>query len=283
MDHELKLNLRKFDLKNIKDDGTVLVIGKRGSGKSTILKNIMYEKRYLPAGLACSGTEEGNGFFTTFMPSTFVHNDYNSTAIQKLIDKQKELAAQPGGAPKVFCVLDDCLFEPGILKRKEVRSLFMNGRHHRVLLCVSAQFAGDIPTYARANVDVLFLCRETVISNRKRLWEQFFGMLTWPQFQKLMDATTEDYEVLVIDNTVQSNDPEKAIFWYKACPTLPPFKVGCKAFWRFAEEQEKKLRATTASKSSTASTSKVTITIRKVHPKDKAKKKEKAKKPPQKC
>lgn len=267
----MQLNLRKYDLSSIKDDGTVLIIGKRGSGKSTILKNILYAKRHLPFGMACSGTEDGNGFFGKFMPSAFVHGEYNGEAIQRLIDRQKQLASQPGGAPKVYCILDDCLFEQGVLKRKEVRNLFMNGRHHKIFMACTAQFAGDIPTYARANVDVLFICRETVIANRKRLWEQFFGMLTFPEFCKLMDATTENYEVLVLDNTVQSNKPEDVIYWFKARLDLPDFKVGCKAFWRFSEQQQKKLQAGEAKAKAAASgsqaTSKVTITIRKVQPK----------------
>lgn len=268
----MQLNLKPYDLKNIKDDYTVLIVGRRGSGKSTILRNIMYSKRHIPMGLACSGTEEGNGFFSDFLPSTFVYKGYNSGAVQRLIERQQSYPKE--SKPNVFCVLDDCMFEPGVLKRVEMRDMFMNGRHYNAFFCTTCQFMMDVPTYARGNVDVIFVCRETQIGNRKRLWEQYFGQIPFPAFCKLLDATTQDYEVLVLDNRVQTNKPEEMYFYFKARTDIPPFRVGSKAFWRFHEEQEERAKKAGVT-TTTSKTSRVTLTIRKVdkpNPKPKPKK-----------
>ena len=47
-----------------------------------------------------------------------------------------------------------------------------------------------------------------------------------------MDATTSNYECLVLLNNIASNDISKCIFWYKADPDVPQFRIGCDRFWR---------------------------------------------------
>jgi len=46
-----------------------------------------------------------------------------------------------------------------------------------------------------------------------------------------MDACTENYECIVLDNTSKSNRIEDCVFWYKA--TLRKnFKVGAPEYWQ---------------------------------------------------
>ena len=44
-------------------------------------------------------------------------------------------------------------------------------------------------------------------------------------FCKVMDACTENYECLVLDNTVKSNKIQDCVFWYKAS-LRKNFRVG---------------------------------------------------------
>ena len=46
-----------------------------------------------------------------------------------------------------------------------------------------------------------------------------------------MDACTENYECLVLDNTVKSNKIQDCVFWYKAS-IRKNFKVGSPEIWR---------------------------------------------------
>ena len=261
--HPSELTLRKFDLSRIKDDATILILGKRGSGKSTILRDIMHTKRSIPFGIACSGTEEGNGAFGKIVPKMFTYPDYDSAAIVRMIERQRKMAEAPGGCQPAFVVLDDCLYDAGVLKRKEIRQLFLNGRHFKFFTAVTAQFAGDVPPAIRANIDFLFVCRENVIQNRKRIFENFFGVLeSFKAFQTLMDQTTENYEVLVLDNTSKSNKVEDVVYWYKAKADLPDFKMGCRAFWEFAQRNA---RPPGSDKKSEIA-KKVVIKIKKIQP-----------------
>lgn len=50
-------------------------------------------------------------------------------------------------------------------------------------------------------------------------------------FSKVMDACTENYECLVLDNTVRSNKIQDCVFWYKAS-VRKNFRVGSPEIWK---------------------------------------------------
>jgi hypothetical protein len=49
-----------------------------------------------------------------------------------------------------------------------------------------------------------------------------------------MDQCTENYECLVIDNNVKSNQLQEQIFWYRA-ENHKDFKLGSKEFWELSK------------------------------------------------
>ena len=113
-------------------------------------------------------------------------------------------------------VLDDCLYD-NWTKDKNVRSLFMNGRHFKILFMITMQYALGIPPNLRTNIDYIFILRENYVSNRKRLYEHYAGMFpNFEMFCQVMDQCTENYECLVIHNNAKSNKLTDQVFWYKA-------------------------------------------------------------------
>ena len=59
----MSVNLRKFDMKNIPQDAVAVFIGRRRTGKSTLVRDLLYHHQDMPLGTVISGTEESNGFF----------------------------------------------------------------------------------------------------------------------------------------------------------------------------------------------------------------------------
>jgi hypothetical protein len=51
-----------------------------------------------------------------------------------------------------------------------------------------------------------------------------------------MDQCTQNFEVLVIDNTSLSSKLEDTIFWYKAT-IQPEFRIGAPEFWQHSSAQ----------------------------------------------
>ena len=237
----MNLALKKFDITKITSDKVCVFIGKRETGKSFLVKDLLYYHRDVPIGTVISGTESANTFYGNIIPNLFIHDNYtpeivnNSLKRQKIVIKKinKEMNAygKTNIDPRAFLILDDCLYDQSWIRDTNIRSLFMNGRHYKILFIITMQYALGIPPSLRTNIDYVFILRENYVSNRKRLYEHYAGMFpTFEIFCQVMDQCTEDYNCLVINNNAKSNKLEDQVFWYKA-DDHPAFKIGAQEFW----------------------------------------------------
>lgn len=232
----MNLQLRKFDPSKIGNDKVCLFIGKRGTGKSTLVTDIMYHKRNIPAGVVMSATEDGNHYYSQYVPDLFVHGKYDKEVIERIIEAQKAKMNRFGKVDPVFILLDDCMYDKSFLKDECIRTLFMNGRHWKIFFLMTTQYCMDLPPGLRTNVDYVFCLRENVIQNREKLYKNFFGIFpTLHMFQQVMDSCTENFECLVLDNTSRSNKIEECVFYYKA-KVMPPFRMGSPRWWQFHDK-----------------------------------------------
>jgi GTP-binding protein EngB required for normal cell division len=60
----MNVSLKKFDMRRIQQDAVCVFIGRRRTGKSTLLKDLLYNHQDMPLGTVISGTEESNGFYS---------------------------------------------------------------------------------------------------------------------------------------------------------------------------------------------------------------------------
>lgn len=249
----MTLELKKFDMKRItflKDENkgpVIVLIGRRDTGKSYLVRDLLYHHRDIPIGTVISGTEAGNGFYASHIPKLFIHDEYSSGIIENILKRQKSVMKEVNKQiqmyksskidPRTFVILDDCLYDNTWAKDKLMRLLFMNGRHWKVLLILTMQYPLGIMPNLRTNIDYVFILREPYIANRKRIYENYAGMFpTFESFCQVMDQCTENYECLVIDNNVKSNKLSEQIFWYKADSTIRhDFKLGAKEFWEMSK------------------------------------------------
>ena len=68
----MDVQLRKFDINEIKDDKVVVLIGKRETGKSFLCRDILYHHSDIPVGQVISGTEMANQFYQQIIPKLFM-------------------------------------------------------------------------------------------------------------------------------------------------------------------------------------------------------------------
>ena len=240
----MEIQLRKFDMNDIKDDKVVVLIGKRDTGKSFLCKDILYHHKNIPVGQVISGTEGANQFYSKIVPKLFIHGEFDTQIVQNMIKRQKILIDKINQGdntidPRSFLILDDCLYDNVWAKDKYMRSVFMNGRHFKILFLLTMQFALGIPPNLRTNIDYVFILRENYVSNRKRLYEHYAGMFpSFEMFCQIMDQCTENHECLVINNNAKSNKLTDQVFWYKANPH-DDFKIGAPSFWAYSENNLK--------------------------------------------
>ena len=247
----MTLELKKFDMRHItfkpdENKGPVIVlIGRRDTGKSFLVRDLLFYHQDIPIGTVISGTEAGNGFYGEHVPKLFIHEEYSSILIENILRRQKAVLKQVKKEtytygkskidPRAFAILDDCLYDQSWTRDKFMRLLFMNGRHWKIMLIITMQYPLGIPPNLRTNIDYVFILREPYMTNRKRIWENYASMFpTLESFSAVMDQTTENYECLVINNNAKSNKLNDQIFWYKA-ENHPDFKLGSKEFWELSK------------------------------------------------
>ena len=139
----MNLELKKFDITKISGDKVCVFIGKRETGKSFLVKDLLYNHRKIPIGTVISGTEAANSFYGDIVPSLFIHDQYTPEIISNALKRQKIVVKKMikekndyGSTninPDAFLILDDCLYDSSWIKDPNVRSLFMNGRHWKIL------------------------------------------------------------------------------------------------------------------------------------------------------
>ena len=64
-------------------------IGKRETGKSFLVKDLLYYHRDVPAGTVISGTESANTFYGNIIPNLFIHDNYTPEIINNSLKRQK--------------------------------------------------------------------------------------------------------------------------------------------------------------------------------------------------
>ena len=227
-----KLNIRKFDPSTMSANSVILMVGRRGSGKSTLIRDIMFHMRSkLDFGLAMSPTEESNEAFSSYVPRTCIYADYQPAIVSTLLKTQKS-QVKKGNYRNVYLVMDDCAFDKKIMSTVNMRELMYNGRHAKITFCYSVQYLVDFPAAFRAQVDYVFCLKDNVMASKEKLWKFFFGMFQdFRDFNKTFTACTEGYDCIVLDNNVKSNNIMDCVFWYRAEPELPRFQLGRPIFW----------------------------------------------------
>lgn len=241
----MNVSLRKFDMKKIPQDAVAVFIGRRRTGKSTLVRDLLFHHQDMPLGTVISGTEESNSFYGKMIPPLFIHGEFAPIILANFCKRQKLIMSKIMGEkaqfgenfksrydPRSFMILDDCMYDDSWTHDKNIRYLFMNGRWLKVFFLITMQYPLGIQPALRTNVDFVFILREPYLTNRKRIFDNYGS--AFPSFEffcQVMDQCTQNYECLVIDNTAQSNKLEDCIFWYKA-DMHGDFRIGAPEFWQ---------------------------------------------------
>jgi hypothetical protein len=239
-----KLSLKKFKIKSILPDSTILILGRRRSGKSFLARDIFFHHKNIPSGVIFSGTEEASPFFGDFIPDCFIHSEYDPELVDTIMNRQKRKIreakakglSETGKHPSnnLFIVLDDMLHDAQNWKKeKTIKSIFFNGRHYNFLFILTMQYPLGITPELRSNIDYVFIFNEPSVKNRKKIYDDYAGMLpSFDHFCNILDACTQNHECLVIKTSSNSTDLREQVFWYKA-EAHSNFHVGHPKLWKF--------------------------------------------------
>lgn len=244
----LQCNFRKFSLDRIDRHSVIVMIAKRKSGKTVLVKDILYHFADFPVALVISPTERKNRTYGAFIPDLFIYDEYNVSIVSKFLERQDEIIETyeekrkdkhvskeklKKYEPSAALIFDDCLADNKWVKDKQIKEIFMNGRHSKMMFIFTMQYPLGVNPMLRTNIDFVFLLQENSMKNRRRLYEQYASV--FPNFNifcQTFDIFTENYGCMVIDTTSKSNKLEDTVFWYRA-EIHESFKLGSKKYWNY--------------------------------------------------
>jgi hypothetical protein len=235
--NKMEFEMNEFKPRSMAAHPVVLIIGPRNTGKSFLIRDLLWHRQDVPIGTVISGSEVGNGFYRQMVPRMLIQDEFDPNTLRKVIRRQKMLLRKRErenfkADARAFVVLDDLNADSSKwIKDVYVRRLFMQGRHFHLTAMVACQYALGVGPDMRGQAEYVFVLRNTGVKERKVIYDNFAGFVpTFKMFCAIMDAVTVDHQVLVIDRTSNSNRFEDLLFWYKARDHAP-FRLCAPELW----------------------------------------------------
>lgn len=232
----MHVRVKKLDMQSLKPHRISLLLGRRGSGKSVLLRDMLanLQERFDFAMAMCP-TMESSTLLKKHMPESCVFDRYMQTKVDALVKLASEVTAA-GKERHFLLILDDVMYDKAICRTQSFRYLFYNGRHAKITCVLLLQYLVDMPPDMRSQVDYVFTMKENTIQNRLKLYKMFFGVFgTFDDFSAVLEKCTQNFESLMLDNTLQTSGPTECVFWYKAKIDNGDFQLGNKVFFKLED------------------------------------------------
>ncbi len=226
------LGIREFDPREIKPGSVCVFIGKRNSGKSFLMKDILYHKKDYPVVRLICETEGYNHAYENLIPRIFIDHKFDEQILKNLFKRQKIILNKNHKEntnidPRSLLIFDDLLASSKEWRNNQyVKSLFMNGRHLNIDFMLSMQYAIGIDPELRTQIDYIFFCKELKNIEREKIYENYASAIPKELFNSVFSKLTENYSCMVIKNVSSTAGDKKnlnkktswldQVFYYKA-------------------------------------------------------------------
>lgn len=246
-----EINIKKFNpATELPPDAVILVLGKRASGKSALIVDLMYHMRKtLDLCIGFNTTEESSKTLHKITHESLIFYDYDNPRLRKILDYQRDLVkmSEKEGAQRwkrIGLVLDDCGDDKKIFKYKEIIEIHKMGRHRKLFFINATQYAIDMPAELRGQVDFVFAFSHINSNEREKLWKYYFGVFeSFKEFNNVFVECTKGFDCMVLDARKKSYNPSECCYWYRANLGIPKFTVGKTVYRKLHEYYYDEARA----------------------------------------
>lgn len=236
--------IKKFDIENIKQNKNILIIGPQYSGKTHLLKHILY---YIDAafGVLINPTEFATNFFGKILPKQCKLGDINNDILEKMCNRQKGLIEYKNKYRITdremnihnVVIMDNCV--PDLMdlkwdKNKFFKFIFRCGKDAKISTIFTAPYPLKVPDHYIPSIDYVFILRDQDTKKKKKIFDMFCGMFSnFNKFQEVMDTCTQQYSCLVVDRTKpDATDLSDVVYWFRAPKDLRETHLGSEDLWR---------------------------------------------------
>lgn len=240
MDHTNVIDISSYDFSKMKVNGFFLVLGKRGTGKSTYTSYALQFSRYRTTGVftVMCGNVSVKQNWAKSIPKLFCV-DANVEYFTRLRQEQEKQIAKYGEEKlpdkhRVTLILDDVASSKHIMRSKELMSLASDSRHLGITIFMLAQYIFQAPSEIRSQFDTIFVLSTSNRRNITTIHNEFVGSVPMRVFRRVLEAVTDNYGLLVIDNN--KNGSIENVCSYARITNYPPKleRLGAPALWEYS-------------------------------------------------
>jgi hypothetical protein len=207
-----------FKIKN----KTVILCGKRCSGKSQLMRYILIKSKHLfkKVFVICP-TEEINHFYKGLVNDENIFESYKEQWVENLM---KRMGVENDGkkdneASHILLILDDCCSDSNFHQSKTLKQLFTKGRHYKITIVILCQYPYHVPPICRVNCDFIAVGQLNTQGIQILTQEFLMGNINKKDFLKLYYNSTNNYKFLLINNNSSSdNNNLDEIYAVLRCP-----------------------------------------------------------------
>ena len=226
------MSLLEFDLSDIPENPSIVLAGRRRSGKGILTKDLCYSYfrgQKLQSAFLFSPTAEIaiNGF--SFVPMEYRYTEIDVDVIDRILKRQEYLIKNNSkGNYKILIIIDDIISSNDAKQQKILDKLFICARHYQISLIVCYQYVKkDFSPIQRDNVDIIFTFQQSNFDNKDALNRQYLSVSdNKKEGLDLINRYAKQYQTLVILNTVNSDKYEDFCYFYEADMIERKFKLG---------------------------------------------------------
>ena len=224
--------LLQFDLSDIPENPSIVLAGRRRSGKGVLTTDLCYNYfrgQKIKTCFLFSPTSEiaSNGF--SFVPVEFRYPEVDVDVIERILKRQEYLIRNnPKGNHRILLIIDDIIAANDNKQQKILDKLFICARHYQISLIVCYQYIKkDFSPVQRDNVDIIFCFQQSNFDNKDALNKQYLSVNdNKKDGLDLINKYAKGFQTLTILNTTNSDKFEDFCFFYEADLINKKFKLG---------------------------------------------------------
>lgn len=221
------------------------LIGRKGTGKTTALFNILYKLRHMFWGAyAFVGSATTMEQLREVMPIKVVTDGFSKLKLEEIYIKIQKLIHKYGKRKydlkrhHFLIILDDVCWDKRVLNLPILRKFHMNCRHIGATIIICAQYVMDLGPDKRSQIDYAFMLRNSIPKEIEKIRENYVPVMDKDrkhEFGKIFTTLSVPGRIMVIDATAanKTKDVTRIIGFFKTkmMEDIPPFTFGSDEFW----------------------------------------------------
>lgn len=206
-----EFSLTKFDISSILASSIVFIIGKKYTGKTTLIKHLLKIKNIDDYYVFNASKDEYK---------TNIYEEFKGEYLDNILDMRRDYIRDKKKTDESYkeqyVVIDDSIFSGIELESKSLYFTFMNGKCIKLGAIISMQYPLKIQERMLYNIDYLFILKDTNTNNIKRIYDNYlYVFTTYDIFLNIFNNFQSKHASLVIDFTKWSGKFEDIVYYYE--------------------------------------------------------------------